>query len=51
MRILIIDSGGRGDALAWTARQDWRVREVFCVPGNAGMEKNGIKINPKARLA
>jgi phosphoribosylamine---glycine ligase len=46
---MIIDSGGRGDALGWSVKQDPRVKEVFCVPGNAGMEKNGIIINTSAR--
>ena len=49
MKILILDSGGRGDALAWTAKQDPRVQEVFCLPGNAGMEKNGIVIRSDLR--
>jgi phosphoribosylamine---glycine ligase len=49
MKILILDSGGRGDALAWTAKQDQRVREVFCLPGNAGMEKNGIAVRSDLR--
>jgi phosphoribosylamine---glycine ligase len=46
---MIIDSGGRGDALGWASKQDPRVKEVFCVPGNAGMEKNGIIINTNTR--
>jgi phosphoribosylamine--glycine ligase len=49
MKILILDSGGRGDALAWTVKQDPRVREVFCLPGNAGMEKNGIVVKQDLR--
>ena len=44
MKILILDSGGRGDALGWCLKQDSRVKEVFCLPGNAGMEKNGIAV-------
>ena len=42
MRIMIIDSGGRGDALAWAVRQDPRVRKVFCVPVS-GYEKNDFE--------
>jgi phosphoribosylamine---glycine ligase len=49
MRILILDSGGRGDALAWCFKQDPRVKKVFCAPGNAGMEKNGIIVKPGIR--
>lgn len=50
MKILILDSGGRGDALGWCFKQDSRVTEVFCLPGNAGMEKNGITVRPDLRL-
>jgi phosphoribosylamine--glycine ligase len=49
MKILVLDSGGRGDALGWCFRQDSRVREVFCLPGNFGMEKNGIVVRPDIR--
>jgi len=49
MKILILDSGGRGDALGWCFKQDPRVREVFCLPGNAGMKKNGIIARPEIR--
>lgn len=49
MKILILDSGGRGDALAWCFERDLRVSQVFCVPGNAGMEKNGILVRPEIR--
>ena len=40
MRTLVIGSGGREHALAWKLRQSAQVREVFCVPGNAGIEKH-----------
>ncbi|OGI26715.1 MAG: phosphoribosylamine--glycine ligase [Candidatus Moranbacteria bacterium RIFOXYB1_FULL_43_19] len=49
MKILILDSGGRGDALGWCFKRDPRVKEVFCLPGNAGMEKNGIIVKPDVR--
>lgn len=42
LKILILDSGGRGDAIGWCFKQDPRVAEVICAPGNAGMVKNGI---------
>ena len=51
MKILILDSGGRGDALGWCFRQDPRVREVFCLPGNVGMKKNRIISKPKIRTS
>ena len=42
MKALVIDSGGRGDALCWTLKNDSRVKKVFCAPGNSGMKRNGI---------
>lgn len=36
MNILVIGSGGREHALAWTAAKDVAVERVFVAPGNAG---------------
>ncbi|MBA4501395.1 phosphoribosylamine--glycine ligase [Marinobacterium marinum] len=36
MNILVIGSGGREHALAWTAARDAAVERVFVAPGNAG---------------
>jgi len=36
MKILIIGSGGREHALAWSAAKDERVTDIFVAPGNAG---------------
>ena len=44
MKVLVIDSGGRGDALCWKLKNDPRVSEVFCAPGNGGMKRNGISL-------
>ncbi|MDD5489979.1 MAG: phosphoribosylamine--glycine ligase [Candidatus Moranbacteria bacterium] len=49
MKILVLDSGGRGDALGWCFWHDPRVKKVFCLPGNAGMEKNGLIVQPDLR--
>ena len=36
MKILIIGSGGREHALAWTLLQSPPVEAIFCAPGNGG---------------
>src|SRR5215510_1856559 len=38
MRILVVGNGGREHALVWKIRQSPLVTEVYCAPGNAGME-------------
>mgnify|MGYP006272550687 CR=1 FL=1 len=37
MKILVVGSGAREHALAWTLRQDPTVSEVVCTPGNPGI--------------
>ncbi len=39
MKILIIGSGGREDALAWKIAQSPQVSELYCAPGNGGIER------------
>ena len=41
MKVLVIGSGGREHALAWKINQSEIVDEVFCVPGNPGMDAIG----------
>ena len=36
MRVLVIGSGGREDALCWKISQSDKVEKVFAAPGNAG---------------
>ncbi len=40
MRMLVVGSGGREHALAWRLRQSRSVKEVFCAPGNGGIERD-----------
>ncbi|MEO0449174.1 MAG: phosphoribosylamine--glycine ligase [Pseudomonadota bacterium] len=41
MKILVVGSGGREHALAWKIAQSELVDEVFCAPGNPGMDAIG----------
>ncbi|MEL8055255.1 MAG: phosphoribosylamine--glycine ligase [Pseudomonadota bacterium] len=41
MNILVIGSGGREHALAWKIKQSPLVDEVYCAPGNPGMDEVG----------
>ncbi len=38
MKILLIGSGGREHALAWKLEQSVSCNELYCAPGNAGIE-------------
>jgi phosphoribosylamine--glycine ligase len=37
MKVLILGSGGREHALAWSVKRSERVTEVVCAPGNGGI--------------
>jgi phosphoribosylamine--glycine ligase len=37
MKVLILGSGGREHALAWSVRRSQRVTDVVCAPGNGGI--------------
>ncbi|MFZ5907129.1 MAG: phosphoribosylamine--glycine ligase [Nitrospirota bacterium] len=39
MKVLVVDSGGRGHSIAWQFRNDPNVKEVICAPGNAGIAR------------
>ncbi len=41
MRMLVVGSGGREHALVWRLRRSKSVQEVFCTPGNGGIERDG----------
>jgi phosphoribosylamine---glycine ligase len=39
MKVLIVGSGGREHALAWKIRKSPVVKEVYCAPGNGGINQ------------
>src|ERR1043165_9381256 len=42
MKILVIGSGGREHALIWKLAQSPHVTQMWCAPGNAGIEQEKI---------
>src|SRR6056300_973957 len=39
MRVAVLGSGGREHALVWKLSQSPRIKDLFCVPGNPGIEQ------------
>lgn len=44
MKVMVVGSGGREHCLAWKVSQNPSVKEIWCVPGNGGMEEIGMCI-------
>ena len=42
MKLLVIGSGGRENAICRKLFEDPQVDVVFCVKGNTGMQKDGV---------
>src|SRR6478609_8122242 len=45
MKILLIGSGGREHALAWTLSQSQHKPELYFAPGNPGMRELGLRLD------
>ena len=48
MKILVIGSGGREHVLSWKIKQSPLVSDVFCAPGNGGMDSIATCVDVKA---
>ena len=45
MKVLVVGGGGREHALAWKLSQSPLLKELFCVPGNAGTEQDATNVD------
>lgn len=48
MKVLVIGSGGREHTIVWKLKQSPKVTEVYCAPGNAGINEIAIGVDIKA---
>ena len=45
MKVLIVGSGGREHAIAWSVSQSSRVDKIYCAPGNGGISQYAECVN------
>ena len=48
MKVLIVGSGGREHAIAWSVAKSPKVEKIYCAPGNAGIAEFAECVNIKA---
>ena len=48
MKVLIVGSGGREHAIAWSVAKSPKVHKIYCAPGNAGIAEFAECVNIKA---
>lgn len=48
MKVLVIGSGGREHSIVWKLKQSPKVNEIFCAPGNAGINQISKEVDIKA---
>ena len=51
MKVLIVGSGGREHAIAWSVAKSPKVDKIYCAPGNAGIAEFAECVNIKAILS
>ncbi|MCS7151600.1 MAG: phosphoribosylamine--glycine ligase [Endomicrobia bacterium] len=50
MNILVLGSGGREHTIVWKFKNSANVKQIFCIPGNGGIEEDAI-CEPSIKLS